>query len=379
MVKAWAPVLTGMTTLLLASALAVAQPVTPPPIAAKAFILVDTLSGHTLAAGAEDERFDPASLTKVMTAYLVFGAIRAGQLELAKAVPVSEKAARVGGARMFLVPGKTATVIDLLRGMIVQSANDAALALADAVAGSEEAFVAQMNAQAKRMGLANTAFANPTGFPAPGHHASARDLATLATRVIEDFPEHYRLYSEKEFTYGKITQANRNRLLWTDTTVDGMKTGFTESAGYCLLAAARRGERRLVSVVLGTQSDAMRTSETQKLLNFGFLAYDTRRLYRKGDTVSNPAVFKGTRAGVPLGFARDVWLTLPRDRFGGLTAVLETRQPLVAPLAAGQKAGIMKLMRDNAQIAEVPVIVLEEVPVAGFLSRGWDTLRLIFR
>lgn len=375
----WIPAYAGMTSLLLASALAFAQPVTPPPIAAKAFIVVDTLSGQTLAAGAENERFEPASLTKVMTAYLVFAAIRAGHLDLAKAVPVSAKAVGAGGARMFLAPGKPVPVGDLLRGMIVQSANDAAIALAEAVAGSEEAFVAQMNAQAKRMGLANTAFANPTGFPVSGHHSSARDLAALATRVIEDFPEHYRLYSEKEFTFARISQANRNRLLWTDPTVDGMKTGFTESAGYCLLAAARRGDRRLVSVVLGTQSDAMRTSETQKLLNFGFLAYDTRRFYRKGEAVASAEVFKGTRTHVPLGFARDVWLTLPRDRFVGLAAVLETRQPFVAPLAAGQKAGIMKLMRDNAPIAEAPVIVLEEVPVAGFLSRGWDMLRLIFR
>ena len=374
----WIPAFAGMTTLL-ACALAIAQPVTPPPIAAKAYILVDTLSGQTLAAGAENDRFEPASLTKVMTAYVVFAAMRAGELDAAKPVVVSEKAARAGGARMFLAPGKPVTVADLLRGMIVQSANDAAIALAEAAAGTEEAFVARMNAQAKRMGLANTAFANPTGFPAAGHHASARDLATLAARMIGDFPEHYRLYSEKEFTYNKIAQANRNRLLWTDPTVDGMKTGFTEAAGYCLLASARRGERRLVSVVLGAQSDAMRTSETQKLLNFGFLAYDTRRLYRKGEQVAAPAVFKGTRASVPLGFDHDVWITLPRDRFGGLAAALETRQPLVAPLATGQKAGIMKLMRDNAPIAEVPVVVLEEIPVAGFLSRGWDTLRLLFR
>lgn len=363
----------------LAASIARAQPVTPPPIAAKAYILVDTLSGQTLAAVAENEPLEPASLTKVMTAYLVFAAMRAGELDAAKPVTVPEKAVRAGGARMFLAPGKPVAVADLLRGMIVQSANDAAIALAEATAGSQEAFVARMNEQARRMGLANTAFANPTGFPAPGHHASARDLATLAARLIADFPEHFRLYSEKEFTYDKITQANRNRLLWTDPTVDGMKTGFTESAGYCLLATARRGERRLVAVVLGTQSDALRTSETQKLLNFGFLAYDTRRLYRKGEAVASPAVFKGTRANVSLGFDRDVWLTLPRDRFGGLAATLETRQPFVAPLASGQKAGIMKLMRDHAPIAEIPVVVLEEVPVAGFLSRGWDTLRLLFR
>jgi D-alanyl-D-alanine carboxypeptidase (penicillin-binding protein 5/6) len=259
----------------------------------------------------------------------------------------------------------------------VQSANDAALALAEAVGGSEAAFVTQMNAQAARLGLRNTHFANATGAPAQDHYSSARDLAVLAQAVIHDFPGHYALYSQKEFAFNGIAQANRNRLLWTDPTVDGMKTGFTEAAGYCLVASARRGERRLVSVVLGAQSDTLRTSESQKLLNFGFQAYDTRRLYKRGDTVATPTIYKGTASNARLGFDRDVWLTLPRDRFTGLKAVLETRQPFVAPLAAGQKAGIMKLTRDNIPLAEFPVVALEEVPLAGFLSRGWDTLKLL--
>jgi D-alanyl-D-alanine carboxypeptidase (penicillin-binding protein 5/6) len=229
------------------------------------------------------------------------------------------------------------------------------------------------------MNLANTHFTNASGKPGPEHRASARDIATLAAALIRDFPEHYALYGQKEFTYNRISQANRNRLLWTDPTVDGMKTGFTEAAGYCLVASAKRGERRLISVVMGAQSDTARTTETQKLLNFGFQAYETRRLYRKGEPVATPAVFKGTRETVPLGFDRDIWLTLPRERFSGLQATLETKQPFVAPLAAGQKAGIMKLTRDHATVAEFPVVALEEVPVAGFLSRGWDTLRLLFR
>jgi D-alanyl-D-alanine carboxypeptidase (penicillin-binding protein 5/6) len=365
--------------LLALAATAGAQPVTPPPIAARSFIVVDTLSGRTLAAANEGDRFEPASLTKVMTAYLVFAALREGRLDADANVAVSETVMRAAGARMFVAPGKPVTVMQLLRGMIVQSANDAAIALAEAVAGSEAAFVARMNEQAKRMGLANTSFMNVTGRPAPGHHASARDLATLAGHLMRDFPERYSLYSEREFTYEGITQASRNRLLWTDPTVDGVKTGFTEAAGYCLLASARRGERRLISVVLGAKTDALRTSETQKLLNFGFQAYDTRRVYRKGHAVATPPIYKGTRATVPLGFDRDIWLTLPRDRFDGLTAVLETRQPFVAPLAAGQKAGIMKLMRGRSTLAEIPVVALEEVPVAGFLSRGWDTLKLLFR
>ncbi|HUP97529.1 MAG TPA: D-alanyl-D-alanine carboxypeptidase family protein [Usitatibacter sp.] len=354
-----------------------AQLVTPPPIAARSYVLVDLLSGQTLAAGSENDRFEPASLTKLMTAWLAFDAIRAGQVEVNKAVTVSANAVKAPGARMFLTAGQTVQVGDLLRGMIVQSANDAAVALAEAVAGSESAFVTRMNAQATKMGLANTQFANATGQPAEGHLASARDLATLAAAVIRDFPEHYALYSQKEFAFNGINQSNRNRLLWTDPTVDGMKTGFTEAAAYCLVASARRGERRLVSVVMGAQSDTLRASETQKLLNFGFQAYETRRLYKKGDVIASPAIYKGTRPEAKLGFERDVWLTLPRDRFAGVRAVLETRQPFVAPLAAGQKAGIMKLTRDNAPVAEFPVVALEEVPLAGFLSRGWDSLKLM--
>jgi serine-type D-Ala-D-Ala carboxypeptidase (penicillin-binding protein 5/6) len=356
-----------------------AQTVTPPPIAAKAFVLVDTLSGQTLAAAAENDRFEPASLTKLMTAYLVFGAMRDGKLEGAKMVPVSADAAKASGARMFVEAGKTVAVADLLRGLIVQSGNDAAVVLAEAVAGSEAAFVAQMNAQAGRMGLANTHFENASGQPAPGHQSTARDLAALAGALIRDFPGHYALYSQKEFTFNGIKQANRNRLLWTDPTVDGVKTGFTEAAGYCLVASAKRDERRLISVVLGAQSDSMRTSESQKLLNFGFQAYETRRLYKAGDAVATPEIYKGTKGNARLGFDRDIWLTQPRGRFAGINAALETRQPFVAPLAAGEKAGIMKLMRDNAPVAEFAVVALEEVPVAGFLSRGWDTLRLYFR
>ena len=324
------------------AAAAMAQPAPPPPIAARAYFLVDALSGQTLAAASEDDRFEPASLTKLMTAYVVFGAVR-----------------------------------DLLQGLVVQSANDAAIALAEAVAGSEEAFVARMNRQAARLGLANTHFANATGEPAPEHHSSARDLAALTLALVRDFPDRYRLYAQKEFAYNGVAQASRNRLLWTDPTVDGVKAGFTEAAGYCLIASARRGPRRLVSVVLGARSDTLRTTESQKLLNFGFRAYETRLVYAKGKPVAEPEVYKGTRSHGPVGFQHDVWLTLPREQFTGLHAVVQTRQPFVAPLAAGEKAGIMKLMRDNAPVAELPVVALEDVPVAGFLSRGWDTLRLL--
>jgi D-alanyl-D-alanine carboxypeptidase (penicillin-binding protein 5/6) len=356
---------------------AAAQPVTPPPVAARAFVLVDGLSGQTLAAESADDRFEPASLAKLMTAYVVFAALRDHRLDESQAVNVSEKAAKQAGSRMFIAAGKPVTVHELLQGLIVQSGNDAALALAEAVAGGEEPFVALMNREAARLGLAATHYANASGEPVRDQYSSARDVATLTLALIRDFPDRYPLFAQKEYTYNRIAQANRNRLLWIDPTVDGVKTGFSEAAGYCIAASARRGERRLVAVVLGARSENLRTAESQKLLNFGFQAYETRRVYAKGVPVAEPEVYKGTRARVPVGFRQDVWLTLPRDHFAGLHGVLVTRKPFVAPVAAGEKAGIMKLMRDNAPVAEFPVVALEDVPVAGFLSRGWDTLRLL--
>jgi len=357
---------------------AAAQGVTPPPVAAKAFVLLDLMSGQTLAAAAQDERIEPGSLTKLMTEYLVFEAIRDGKLALDRKVATSVTAAAAPGARMYLSPGQSASVAELLRGVIVLSANDAAVALAEAVADTDGAFVERMNARAQRMGLGATHFANSTGEPAEGHHTSARDLAVLASALARDFPEHFPIHAQREFSWNGMRQSNRNRLLWTDASVDGMQTGFTESAGYGLVASARRGERRVIAVVLGAQSDTLRMTEAQKLLNFGFQSWETRRLYRRGESVAAPVVYKGTAGTVSLGFDRDVWLTLPRERFGGLKALLETRQPFVAPLAAGQKAGIMKLMRDATPVAEFPVVALEDVPLAGFLSRGWDTLKLLF-
>lgn len=363
---------------LLATA-AAAQSLTPPPVAAKAFVLVDLLSGQTLAAGADEDRFEPGSLTKLMTAYVVFTALREGKLDAAANVRVSERAANAPGTRMFVAAGADVTVDDLLRGLIVQSANDAAIALAEAAAGSEAAFVERMNREAARLGLRGTHYANATGQPAEGHYVTARDVAALAAALVRDFPDRYALFAQKQFAYNRIAQSSRNRLLWTDPAVDGLQAGFTEKSGYALAASAQRGARRLVSVVLGAQSDALRTSECQKLLNFGFQAYDTRRVFRKGEPVASPRIYKGTQPTVPLGFDRDVWLSLPRDRFTGLDGVLQMRQPLVAPLAAGEKAGIMKLTRDNALVAEYTVVALEDVPVAGFFSRGWDTLKLLFQ
>lgn len=357
----------------------VLQPVTVPPVAARSFILVDAQSGATLAAAAENDRFEPASLTKLMTAYVVFQALREHKLDAAQPVPVPPQAAKAEGSRMFLEPGSRVAIDDLLKGLVVQSGNDAAVTLAIAVAGSEEAFVQRMNREAQRLGLANTHFANASGAPAPEHYSSPRDIATLTLALIRDFPDQYPRYAQKEFVYNHIRQTNRNRLLWIDPTVDGVKTGFTEAAGYCLVSSARRGERRLVAVVMGARTESLRVTESQKLLNFGFQAYETRRVYAKGKPVADAEIYKGTKSHVALGFDRDVWLTLPRGQFEGIRAVLDTRRPFVAPLAAGEKAGIMKLMRDDAPLAQFPVVALEDVPVAGFLSRGWDTLRLMVR
>ena len=256
----------------------VSLPVTPPPIAARSFVLVDMLSGATLAAGAENDRFEPASLTKLMTAYLVFQAVRERKLELAQAIEVPPQAAKAEGARMFLQPGARVAVDDLLKGLVVESANDATVTLAVAVAGSEEAFVQRMNGEAQRLGLANTHFANASGMPAPGHYSSPRDMATLTLALVRDFPDQYPRYAQKEFVYNRIRQTNRNRLLWIDPTVDGVKSGFTEAAGYCLVSSARRGGRRLVAVVMGARTESLRVTESQKLLNFGFQAYETRKL-----------------------------------------------------------------------------------------------------
>ena len=350
-----------------------------PPIAARAFLLVDALSNKVLAAQSPAERFEPASLTKLMTAYLVFGAIKEKKLDPAQTLPVSERAWKAEGSRMFIEPRRPATVAELIRGMIVQSGNDASIALAEGIAGSEDGFAQLMNRQAQRIGMKNTNFTNATGLPQPQHYSTAEDLARLAAALIRDFPEEYRIYSQKEFTFNKITQANRNRLLWLDPNVDGVKTGHTEAAGYCLIASAKRGERRLISVVLGAGSDSARAQESQKLLNYGFQFFDTRRLYRKGEALSTPEVFKGKQNTVRLGFDKDMWITLPKDKFTGLKATLTTTQPLLAPLAAGQKAGIMKLTKDNVTLQDLAVVALEDVPVAGVLGRGWDAIRMLFR
>jgi serine-type D-Ala-D-Ala carboxypeptidase (penicillin-binding protein 5/6) len=350
-----------------------------PPIAARSFVLFDVGSNQILAGLASSDRFEPASLTKLMTAYLVFDALKNKKLTLTQTLPVSERAWKAEGSRMFIDPKQTPAVEALIRGMIVQSGNDASVALAEGIAGSEDLFAQLMNKQAARLGMKNTNFLNATGLPNAQHYSTAEDLMLLANALIRDFPQEFAYYKEREFTYNKITQPNRNRLLFIDPTVDGLKTGHTDAAGFCLIATAKRGERRLISVVLGTASDGARTQESQKLLNFGYQFFDSQRLYKKGEPVATPEIFKGTQNTVKLGFDRDIWLTLPKDKFQNLKATLTTTQPLIAPLGIGQKAGTMKLMKDEKLVAEIPVLALEDVPVAGFLGRGWDAIRLMFK
>ena len=364
-----------------------AQSLPPPTIAARSWLLLDATSGQVLASQDPEMRIEPASLTKIMTAYLAFSAVRDKKLDLNQLVSVSTNAWKVDGdsSKMFIEPSMPVRVQDLLYGLIVQSGNDAAVALAEAVAGTEGAFVALMNQEAQRMGLKSTRYANPHGLPHPDNFSTARDLSVLATRLINDFPELYKIYSTKSFTYNKITQPNRNRLLWLDPTVDGMKTGHTQAAGYCLIATAKRpngpagasGERRLVSVVLGTESDAMRAQESQKLLNWGFMNFDTYKVYAKGQAILTPSVWKGSQGEVKLGFTRDIYVTLPRGSTAKLKPVIERTDPLVAPIAQYQRIGTLKLMADDKLVNQVPLLALEPVGQATIIGRAFDSVRLM--
>ena len=351
-----------------------------PAVAAKAWLLLDVSSGQLIASQAANERFEPASLTKLMTAYIAFTAIKGKQLAPTQAVPVSEKARRAQGSRMFIDPKYQVTVEELLRGMIVQSGNDACIALAEAIAGSEESFAQLMNKEAARLGMKNTHFTNSSGLPDAQHYSSAHDLALLAAALIRDFPEFYaRLYSMKEYRYNNITQHNRNRLLWLDPNVDGVKTGYTDNAGYCLIASARRNQRRLLSVVLGTTSDSVRAQESLKLLNYGFQFYDSVRLYEKSQAVSTLEVWKGSENRLKAGFQTDMFVTLPRGQADKVKAEFVSQQPLVAPISAGQRVGTLRVMVESALLAEYPVVALESVGIAGYFGRTWDTFRLWFR
>lgn len=361
---------------------AFAQSVPPPTIEAKSWLLLDATSGQVLASHEPDLRVEPASLAKLMTAYLASAAIKEKRLDPNQMVNVSVKAWKVdnSSSKMFIDPATPVKVNDLLYGLIIQSGNDAAVALAEAVAGTEETFATLMNREAERMGMKSTRFANAHGLPDPNNYTTARDLATLATHVIYDHPEDYKIYSIKEYMYNKIKQANRNRLLWLDPTVDGLKTGHTSTAGYCLISTSRRpngqGERRLVAVVLGTASDQVRTQESQKLLNWGFQNFDTVRLYAKNQAVATPQVWKGTQNQVKIGFTRDVYITVPKGMGDKMKPVLDRKDPLVAPVQANARVGTLKMVADGKTLTELPVVALEQVNQASIIGRAWDSMRL---
>jgi len=375
-------IIAALAASVLAISAAVAQTLPPPTIAARSWLLLDATSGQVIASQDPQARIEPASLTKIMTAYLAFAAIRDKKLALDQMINVSVRAWKVdaSSSKMFIDPATPVSVDDLLHGLMIQSGNDAAVALAEAVAGDESAFVFLMNKEAQRMGMKNTKFANPHGLPSPDNFSTAQDLSILAARVILDFPQFYKIDSQKSFTYNKITQPNRNRLLWLDPTVDGMKTGHTEGAGYGMIASAHRPagslDRRLISVVLGTTSDQTRTQESQKLLNWGFQNFETVKLYSKGQPILTPQIWKGSSSSVKIGFANDVLVTVPKGVAGKMKPVLERKDPLVAPLPLHSKVGTLKMMVDGKAILELPVVALEEVSQASIFGRAWDSMRL---
>ncbi|MCX7946362.1 MAG: D-alanyl-D-alanine carboxypeptidase [Hydrogenophilus sp.] len=346
---------------------------------ARQWLLVDFTTGEVLAEHGADERAEPASITKVMSAYLVFSALRDGRLKWNQTVPISQKAWKMTGSRMFVEPRHSPTVEELVKGMVIPSGNDATVALAEAVAGSEEAFVAQMNAKAKEFGLTATRFVDSSGMPHPDHVTTARDLARLAIRLIRDFPEEYRLFREKEFVYNKIRQANRNRLLWLDPSVDGIKTGHTQSAGYCLLASAERNGRRLVGVTLGSSSEADRVDAMLKLLNYGFQNFDHFKVARAEQAVAELRVWKGASERVAVGVLSDAVVTLPRTALANAAVRFVGVEPLVAPVRRGQEVGRLEVVAGETVLRSVPAVALADVREAGWWGRLVDGLRLRWR
>lgn len=363
--------------LLTLAAEAITGTVPTPMLAAKAFVLRDANTGGLLAASNPDMPVEPASLTKVMTAYLTFEAVKQKRLSLTQTLPVSQKAWKVEGSKMFIDTTMTVTVDELLHGLIIQSGNDAAITLGEGIAGSEELFATLMNKKAAALGMKNSHFINATGLPDPTHTTTARDLSILANALIRDYPQDYaRLYSQKAYTYNNITQPNRNRLLFIDPTVDGMKTGHTESAGYCLISSAKRGDFRLISVVLGTTSDNVRAAESQKLLNFGFQFYESRLVYPADKAISRQRVWKGTESELDLTVAKPVYLTLPQGEYANMKANLRIPKPLEAPLQAHQTVGAIDFSLGGKVVHSVPLVTAHAVEASNIFSRMIDQVRL---
>ena len=352
----------------------------PPNLAVKAFLLLDFNSGHVIAASNNDMRVEPASLTKIMTAYLSFKALKNGHLSLTQPLPVSEKAWKVEGSKMFIEPNKPVTVDELLHGTIIQSGNDSSIALAEGIASSEDLFADMMNKEAQRLGMKNTHYMNATGLPDPQHYTTAADLATLAAALIRDFPAEYaKYYSTKEYTYNKITQPNRNRLLWLDPNVDGMKTGHTESAGFCLISSAKRNDMRRISVVLGAPNDSARATESQKLLNYGFQFFDSHLIYKQGQAISQLKVWKGSENQIASTVDKDLYVTIPKGEYSNIKATMSSIQPLIAPIKKGQAVGTIKFMLNGEVIDEQKLVAAKSIEGAGILGRAWDSIKLLLQ
>ncbi|MBI3343330.1 MAG: D-alanyl-D-alanine carboxypeptidase [Gammaproteobacteria bacterium] len=356
-----------------------AQPIpAPPSVAARAYALMDFHSGDILAQNNADQRMEPASLTKLMTAYAVFKELATGKIKLTDQASISEKAWRTEGSRTFVKVNTKVALEDLLKGMIVQSGNDATVALAEHAAGSEESFVALMNQHAKEIGMEHSHFTNSTGLPDPELYVTAADMAKLARALIRDFPEYYKWYSVKEFTYNGITQYNRNKLLWRDIGVDGVKTGHTDAAGYCLIASAKHDDMRLISVVLGTESENSRAKESEQLLNYGFRFYETHALYAAGKPLGTARVWKGVSRDLPLGLSEDLYVTAPRGQYKNLTAALEADMRIIAPAGKGERHGAVKVSLGDKVLATRPLVALQDIAQGGWWRRWVDTVKLWF-
>jgi D-alanyl-D-alanine carboxypeptidase (penicillin-binding protein 5/6) len=349
-----------------------------PKVAAKNYILVDANSGRVLAEKEADVQVEPASITKLMTSYVIYNELEAGRLSMDDMVTISEKAWRMGGSRMYVEVDKQVSVHDLMKGLIIQSGNDATVALAEHIAGTERAFVDLMNQYAAKLGMTNTLFLNSTGWPAEGHLTSARDISKLALAVIQEFPEHYAWYKEKVFTYNNIKQYNRNKLLWSDDSVDGIKTGHTESAGYCLVASAVRSDMRLISVVLNTDSEKTRASVSQSLLNYGFRFFETHKLYAAGEVLNRSRVWKGDSEKVSLGLLKDLYITIPRGSYKQLEAVMDVDANIVAPLDKGSQHGAVRVNLAEEEMLHTPLVALESVGEGSMFQIAKDHILQLF-
>ena len=348
----------------------------PPPLGASSYLLMDFATGSVIAESSADERLEPASLTKLMTAYAAFKALAQGQVNLDDQVYVSERAWRTEGSRTFIEVNTSVSLEDLLRGMIIQSGNDASVAIAEHVAGTEETFADLMNQYAQALGMTSSSFRNSTGLPDPEHYMTARDAARIARAIIAEFPAYYAFYSERDFTYNDITQQNRNALLWRDSSVDGLKTGYTAAAGYCLVTSAERSGMRLISVVMGTASAQARADASHALLNYGFRFYETHKLYSGGQEITTTRVWKGEPPMAALGLAEDLYLTIPRGSYDSLAATMDVDPELTAPLQTDTPVGYVRVSLDGRSLSETPLVALHEVPEAGLWTRLRDGITL---